>query len=134
MVVWVFMWRVVVCIWMGGWVDEHMHTCACTHLKKKKKSQPTKKRPSHTHPPLNPTPPKILPQKPNTNKTKQGEPTDAALLADEAAARAFYKDLWADDDAFLKSAAEVIIYLFVCFAGTHWDGWMDENVSVYVCV
>lgn len=37
----------------------------------------------------------------------KGEPTDAALLADEAAARAFYQDLWADDDSFLKSTAEV---------------------------
>ena len=53
---------------------------------------------SHTH--------TINSIQPNPKKT--GEPSDAALLADEGVARAFYQDLWADDDAgFLKSASEV---------------------------
>jgi len=37
-----------------------------------------------------------------------GEPSDGALLRDEAAAKKFYQDLWADDDAgFMKSTSEV---------------------------
>jgi len=37
-----------------------------------------------------------------------GEPSDGLLLREEAAAKAFYQDLWADDDAgFMKSTSEV---------------------------
>ena len=37
-----------------------------------------------------------------------GEPSDGLLLKDEAAAKTFYHDLWADDDAgFMKSTSEV---------------------------
>lgn len=37
-----------------------------------------------------------------------GEPSDALLLRDPGAAKAFYQDVWADDDAgFMKSTSEV---------------------------
>jgi len=37
-----------------------------------------------------------------------GEPSDGLLLREEAAAKAFYQDVWADDDAgFMKSTSEV---------------------------
>jgi hypothetical protein len=61
-----------------------------------------------------------------------GEPTDAALLANEEAARAFYKDLWADDDTFLKSAAEVCVGGWVGVVGVcGWvGGWVCERDGV----
>ena len=62
----------------------------------------------HAPPPPKPSPPTHPPLSFPCPLSPPGEPTDAALLANEGAARAFYQDLWGDDDqAFLKTAAEV---------------------------
>lgn len=56
-------------------------------------------------------------------------------MGNEEAARSFYQDLWADDDAgFLKSAAEVracvvMIYAYMC-VGDEGDGHSDTHIHL----